>query len=394
MPDYREIGCLLPIGEILPQIRKSLNEYYAGNQIWSLNYKLGHTVFEAYYSVLYKRDFKQVYSILNYCLQDIESIPYENVSLFNGISGLGWVLQHFHSMGLLSKQDIKDVLPQIDEIIANDLKNTQPSIDDLDLFYGLLGVSVYLLSKNKSIIKARLLEIILEKITLSIALISSTQKIDLGIPHGLSGTIITLTRFFRQGFDKRILKNNLNLCVDIILSNRLEKNSLSSFPTNTKSFKPSRLAWCYGDLSIVIALVNANKVLYSKILESEINILLKRSLSRELSESGVFLSSNNIDAGLCHGALGISYLLSKIRSETKTVGIDDRISYWMRESLSKIKIGEKFLNFKTPFHEETHMTWGFDGGLVDGLAGIGLMLVGLRSEKLRGWDSVFLLDLD
>ena len=314
--------------------------------------------------------------------------------MFNGISGLGWVLQHFRSIGLLSNQDVKDVLPQIDEIIANDLKNTHPSINDLDLFYGSLGVSVYLLSKNKSVIKARLLETIFEKIILSIGLVSSAQKVDLGIPHGLSGAIITLTNFFRNGFDKRISKHNLNFCVDIILSNRLETNSLSSFPTNTTSSKPSRLAWCYGDISILIALINANTVLCSKTLESEINNLLQRCLSRELSESGVFVSANNIDAGLCHGALGIAYLLNKIRRETKTINIDDRISYWVRESFLKIKINEKFLNFKTAFPEETHMAWGFDGGLVDGLAGIGLMLMGLSSDKLTGWDSVFLLDRD
>jgi len=38
--------------------------------------------------------------------------------------------------------------------------------------------------------------------------------------------------------------------------------------------------------------------------------------------------------------------------------------------------------------------WGLDGGLIDGLAGIGLITMGFSSSKLTGWDSIFLLDID
>gem|GEM_PF-6786251 len=61
MRDYRKIESISATKAILPQLRDSLNIYYAGNRIWSLNYKLGYVVFEAYCSLLFNtKDFSRL----------------------------------------------------------------------------------------------------------------------------------------------------------------------------------------------------------------------------------------------------------------------------------------------------------------------------------------------
>ncbi|MFN5073017.1 MAG: lanthionine synthetase LanC family protein [Cyclobacteriaceae bacterium] len=379
---------------IIPQLKKNLDEYFTNNGVWSLNYKLGYVLFEAYYlTYTNKKDFKRLYENLNICLESIDVYPYKDASLFNGISGLGWVLEHFRNIGVLSQGDIFDTVSQIDALIESELKGEQVTVHDLDLFYGIVGITVYLLEKNQSRAKSHLLTIAFQKICSTIELMNESTKIDLGMPHGLSGVIIILTKLLKFGFDEKLLLKNLSLCSGVILNSRLVSDELSLFPTETTSTKPSRLAWCYGDLSILFALARANVHLRSETLNYQIHLLHQTCQLRKLDKSGVFTSNENIDTGLCHGSLGIAYVLNKISQATND-STDGQILYWIEQSFYKMDITKKFLNFKTAYPEEGGIEWGYDGGLVDGLAGIGLMLIGLSSTKCTAWDSLFLLDID
>ena len=102
-----------------------------------------------------------------------------------------------------------------------------------------------------------------------------TTVYNLSLSHGMASIVAILSKILARGINKEKTEKLLRGVINYILSNQFDiKNSLSYFP-NSISLEgdkgpQSRLAWCYGDLGVSLALWNASKVLADNQLEQKV----------------------------------------------------------------------------------------------------------------------------
>ena len=167
-------------------------------------------------------------------------------------------------------------------------------------------------------------------------------------------------------------------------------NKISYFPVwiNEKNNTPSessRLAWCYGDLGISMALYQVSKVTDNKILEKlAIEVLLNASNRRNL------VSEQVIDAGLCHGTAGIAHIFNRMYRNTGIEKFKETSDFWIEETLKMAKFDDGLAGYKA-WHTEKYGGWVNEYGLLEGIAGIGLALISAVSDIEPKWDECLLL---
>src|SRR5438093_719443 len=73
---------------------------------------------------------------------------------------------------------------------------------------------------------------------------------------------------------------------------------------------PTRVAWCYGDLGIAVALFLAARCVNESSWQNEALALARNVAGRPPEQSGVK------DCGLCHGAAGVGHLFNRLFQAT------------------------------------------------------------------------------
>lgn len=197
---------------------------------------------------------------------------------------------------------------------------------------------------------------------------------DLGIAHGIPGLMLVLVRlrclvapkvaeridaFLRQS--ARWLANCVNA-----------PGSGSMFPYTSGQETSSRLAWCYGDLSVAYALLASGVCADDDLAVSLGRTAVNRAITRPIEEVGV----NN--AFLCHGSSGLLALMQSIN--LADVGVIP-VSYMERWAAVLAKQARTSLTAGS--------LSGFD--LLDGWTGVGLFLDQGRGRIPSGWRSAMLL---
>ena len=146
----------------------------------------------------------------------------------------------------------------------------------------------------------------------------------------------------------------------------------------------SRLAWCYGDLGISVALWHASQALGRKDWEQEaIDTILHASKRRGLVENGV------VDAGLCHGTAGIAHIFNRMHGYTGLEELKEASNYWFAETLKMARFEDGLAGFKA--WQGNERGWVNEPGLLEGIAGIGLALISAVSDIEPAWDECLLL---
>ena len=91
---------------------------------------------------------------------------------------------------------------------------------------------------------------------------------NLGLAHGVPNVIVFLSKLHKIGICKEEVYQELEKLVSWFLKQKLkENNDLGTFSTSTNENYLGRLAWCYGDLGVTIALQHAQSVLRDENLE-------------------------------------------------------------------------------------------------------------------------------
>jgi lantibiotic biosynthesis protein len=128
------------------------------------------------------------------------------------------------------------------------------------------------------------------------------------------------------------------------------------YPATAEAAKPTRLAWCYGDAGVTIALHSAGAL--------DLAPAIRCWMSRE--DTGVE------DAGLCHGAIGLAHIANRLYQATGEAAYRDYARTWIERALALHRAG--------------------DPDVLTGSAGVGLgLLAALGVEP--GWDRLLLCDL-
>jgi len=218
---------------------------------------------------------------------------------------------------------------------------------------------------------------------------SPMKAYNLGLAHGIASIIAFLTKTYQKEISKSTSKRLLEGAVDYLLSKINDiKENICYFPSrviNGEVEKYSRLAWCYGDLSIATVLYNTSRVLNDKVLEEfALQVLRHNTLRRDLEKDYV------INASLCHGTAGIANIFYRMYWNTKEEIFKNAASFWFDKTLEMSKFPDGLAGYKT-LNPVNYGGIQCEYGLLEGIAGIGLALHSWVTQTEPTWDECLLL---
>lgn len=315
-----------------------------------------------------------------------------------GITGCFWVLNHAKKNNLIS-MNLKS-LDFYNKFLKNSMI-TEIKNDNYDFLHGAIGIGLYLLekSKNKSIYNyiGKLIDCLYEiKETENTgfkwySLINSETELygyNLSLSHGSSSIICFLSKVHSKGFFQEKTKILLDGAIEYILKNGTKNKEDFLYPSwvpKDNSYSTSRLAWCYGDLGIAIALYYAgvstnNNDLINKSIENLTHTSNRRDLIKE----------NVLDACLCHGTAGIAHIYKRMYRNTGIEKFKETHDFWINETLKMAKFKDGLAGYKK-YQGLDSGEWRTEYGFLDGIAGIGLTLLSSISDEDPSWDECLLL---
>jgi lantibiotic biosynthesis protein len=400
------------VSNTLISIEQQISDYVNRKEEFHLSLMTSHSGIALFYAYLYlsTRNAKHLdtsFNILSDCV-NFMSEGLSDATLANGFTGVAWTIQHFKGLDLVdlsSIEGLKEIEKSIGQSIDSDLQ-----AGNYDLFYGAIGKGIYFLEASGSANSIQYLE----KIVLGLERLAIKdgdgltwmcnkfgkekeilQYHEIGLAHGISSIISFLSRVYRLGILKKKTLYLLEGSLKWLIKKRKTVGKYSYPITIPQDGRREWLAWCTGDLGVGIAIYHASVTLSSNDLTKEAIRVFKNSCLIDFAESGIHVDRDikANDAGLCHGCIGLGYIYKKIFDVTHDVIFKERAEYWT--SCSTILWQQS----PNTYHEILRFNgdkgrdkWVKDYGLLEGLSGIGLMLLFLNGSKENDWDKLFLLD--
>lgn len=333
----------------------------------------------------------------------IDQEKYKSISFCSGLSGFAWLLQYVSKKDILYLQNLSDIFLAIDKVLCREI-DKYIEINFWDYLHGYIGVGIYALERyEKSEYLVILLNKILDKIECSVEWMDDDycrwQSIidykkrqfgyNISLSHGMAGLLRFLTLVYNRGVLKNRIYPLIEGCSKFLLSQRMDIfRSGSFFPTHSLDVLyglRSRLGWCYGDLGVIIALYYVSDIIN--------RIDLKRNsldMLRYIAVNRRDLSKNDIaDACFCHGTSGIVQIFYRIWIVTGDTLFKNAADYWFNETLKMARFEDGILGYKVYCGRKKSYKNEYD--LLNGIAGIGLVLLYYLKSGNPDWDKCFLL---
>lgn len=400
--------------ELLSGIIEALSEektMFINNHEYGLFDKGGAVLF---FSYLYLASHNEEYLhrallFLDKIITDIED-KVMNFSFSNGVTGILWMIKHLENIGILNHFNTYD-LSEIHQYIVK-ATNKDRANGNYDLFAGLIGKAIYFLEYKKinKDISYQLMEILITIESLSIPSKLGVSWIDeydepsvfnLGMAHGIPSVITLLCKLIKLNI---YTENTLFLIQESVkwLLFFENKKGIYSFPSKIES--PSletdglgRMAWCYGDLGIGLAIYKASIVLKDNSLMQKSLKIIQKCLQIGLLDSGILYSPtlSLIDTCFCHGIAGVIHYFSQSYKITGNLVYKNRIDYWLKICVD-YKINDKtksISGFLSPEIIQNQKVWNENYSLLDGITGFGLVLISELYNIKPNWSKIFLADV-
>ena len=365
---------------------------------------MGKALFLLHYSVFKK---EEVYydKAMKYLDQSFEMIDrgYYKSNLASGVSGIFWLVEHLVEHGFIN-EDVRESIQEFDQYLAETmLEEIEKS--NFDFLHGALGIAFYLL-KRRDInpdLNGSLEKFIHGLHRCAIEVDSDTVKWhngqdetlenmpNISLSHGISSIAIMLSKFAKANIAPDITIPLLHRTVNYLLSQEIDPvKYVSYFPTHSlESHAPistSRLAWCYGDLGVGLALYHAaNAANVDQWRRKAIEVFTYSCSRKDLQINGIK------DAGLCHGTAGLAHIFHRLYLDTGISSFKEATSYWHEQTLgfdincNNLSGYAPYLNVKVGNEESLF------GGFLMGISGIGLSLLHSVSDIPPAWDECLLL---
>ena len=213
---------------------------------------------------------------------------------------------------------------------------------------------------------------------------------NISLSHGMASIAAFFIRLHQLNFETERVGRLLTQVITYILDQiTYTEGSGSYFPSYSKKSNAlnfnSRLGWCYGDLGIAHVLWQAAVSLKNKEWEdTAIQILLHNSNRRDLQKNDI------MDAGLCHGSAGVAHIFWNLYLNTRVQKFQETTDYWLNITMQMEKYTEGSAGFMA---WRTEKLGGFvkSDSLLEGIAGIGLVLLSHLNSNETGWDECFML---
>ncbi len=342
--------------------------------------------------------------------ESIELLPAMTMdeSLYCGFPGVAWTTEHV--LRVLEAGDGDDPVEAVDEALLDFLAD--PAFrPNYDLIGGLVGIGVHALERRARPTGPLIAECVLARLEAMArplppgvtwpsggltrrAMADDVRPEDryynLGMSHGVPGVIAILARLASLPPLRERALALLAPGTAWLLAQRLPADAIGAFPdyvADDIAPKPARLAWCYGDPGVAIALLAAGRALGDPAIEAAALETAHRAASRALETSEV------VDAGLCHGSAGLAHTFNRLHQATGDAACRRAAIEWYERCLVRVDDRPNIAGFATFCFERDHAgEYLEDPGLLTGAAGTGLALLAAISDRDPAWDRFLLTD--
>lgn len=327
--------------------------------------------------------------------------------LFSGFTGIAWTVKHLTGR-LLEDDPSRSPVEPIDEALEG-LLDVPRWHGEYDLISGLVGFAAYALEGLPRPAARRCLELVVTRLAElatededGLSWFTPAQRLssyhremcprgcfNYGVAHGMPGVIAVFSAAHEAGVLPRRSRSLLERTVRWLLAQEQKDDVGSCFPNwSGEDLKPrkSRLAWCYGDLGLCVALLGAGRRAGRHDWERQALRIARRSASRSFESSGVR------DAGLCHGAAGVAHLFNRLYQATGDETMAAAARSWFRRTLALHRPGEGIGGFLFwGMKADGQRGWRVRPGFLGGSAGVAMALLGALSDVEPEWDRVLLV---
>lgn len=378
-----------------------------------LSGKAGKVLFHGY-SWLAKHEalhLQQIETLLDEILVDLtqKKVPgYFSV----GLTGIGWAIQHLRNKGVLSEEwddFLADLDPYVDLDWERHLKAAYP-----DLLHGYLGnASYYFESQNRRSVSTQLTRIVHQLISEQTEVYDlptwtenklwgrnkGKQVINLGLAHGLPSILGFAAQAYKNGITPELCTTLMEDAMKGLLGME-KRGGRSFFPSEVlvedlpkllagEHFLDTRLGWCHGDMGVACAMYQAGIVLQRAEWQQKAIALMVNAAEREPAQSGLG------DVGFCHGVASTVHIFLRFYQWTQQEVFKEAAWNWLARLTSfqdltqSPSCGFRFRNYDPSQPEKVIMgpNWSF----LEGIAGLGLVLLSWRYPVGSEWDRIFLV---
>ncbi|HEY5937839.1 MAG TPA: lanthionine synthetase LanC family protein, partial [Kofleriaceae bacterium] len=279
---------------------------------------------------------------------------------------------------------------------------------DYDLIGGLAGIGVYALARGKAGVPLAT-AVVAKLVQLSRprrgglawhtppAHLAPWQRTEaprgcwnLGLSHGTAGVIALLARLASA----EIPAARALLDAAMISLTSIAGPSGARFPAwlaggpdepDAVGAASSRLAWCYNDLGVAIAMLAAGRATRNAAWTADALALARECAGRHGARAKLD------DAGLCHGYFGAAHLFNRLRHATGEACFIEAAQRWLAHGLAT-RTDRPVAGFPRKIGDGPD-DWMADASLLTGAAGVALALHAAISEVEPSWDQLLLVDL-
>lgn len=342
----------------------------------------------------------------NKCIELLEEVmnqegdepsPLAGTGFANGTAGLGYILSVLQKAELIDI-DLQEELNELDESMAVVALRQIEQEDRIDYLHGAMGVIHYFTARSDEPGIRRRLELLVTALCNKAVIHKDgvwfrnfivdekeKERIDLGLSHGNPGFLLLLLNVLEAGFLETKLKETISKGIQFIISQQVETNPekgwYAAFPFSVHSkndddkYFSQRLAWCYGDLNIILLLYRA---------AAQLNEPAWREMAGKLAEQTRQRTDRDStlagDSHFCHGTAGLAQVYKKLFAITADERFRKCAEYWIDLTL-------KYLDKEL----EENMYENKECDLLNGLPGINLVLLSCICKKELTWSKLLLL---
>ena len=323
-------------------------------------------------------------------------------SLFHGFPGVAWAADHLR--GVFGEADL-ELGDDVDAALRSRLAGPLAHADGFDLVTGLVGVGVYALERRGRPDAERCAELVIARLaelarveptgisfwTAPVHLPPQTRAAwpagyhDFGLAHGVPGVVALLARATALGGAAgATARELLDGSVGWLLAQRGDGDT--AFPACAASDgrrSAARSGWCYGDAAVALALVRASSAGDPAWADAGV-ALARHAAARPIGETGVR------DATLCHGAAALAHIYQRLAHATGDPALTAAARAWLAR-IDDYRVDHPALSASAGFFRATRADPVADRGLLNGAAGIALVLLAACSTIAPDWDRALLL---
>lgn len=321
-----------------------------------------------------------------------------SMSFCEGIAGVSFMLNYLQKHTRHNQSSFLEINNILDRLMLS-YSRKHNSAYNLDFMHGSAGILVSWLNKKGSTgtiyqetqyLMTRYVQAIENYLQGLNDEANSKKIVNCGMAHGIISQIMVLSLYTSRFKDLRYtatLQKLINLVASV--QDDPDDFSLSLFPAirNLNDAMPKSgyrvpLGWCYGDTVVSIGLAKAGEVLNSSLIVKKAHDLAYRTTFRLTNKQAAVY-----DASFCHGSSSIAHTYNKWKWKSGDASFTSAYESWINRTIELSQFPDGIGGYKK-FEGEKYTR---EAGILDGAAGVALVLSDYVYQKKPDWDSAFLL---